>query len=492
MWYQRDFTFHPKPHTHVFLHFGAANYAAHIFVNDMRVCDHEGGFTPFDCEITNVVKNGDNFIVAAIENRRAANRIPALKFDWWDYGGLTREVSLVEIPESYIDDYTLQLKRDFANQIDGYVHLIGAAAGTRVTLRIPQLHLEKAAVTDTDGRAEFSFTAPGLELWSPDHPRLYAIELNAGSDELKDDIGFRTIQVKSDQVLLNGKPIFLRGVSIHEEAPYRSGRAWSEQDSATLLGWAHELHCNFVRLVHYPHVENETRLADKPGIMVWSEIPVWVAIDWTDPHALEIAKQQLGEMIRRDRNKASVILWSISNETPDSPARNVFLHQLAVQARQQDPTRLITSAIVAHFKGNTAPLDDPLGLDLDVLGYNEYLGWYTGTPATIPNYTWKNPQHKPLIFSEFGAGAKPGLHGSVDLRFAEEYQENVYRQQFLMFWNIPFLRGVVPWVLMDFRSPNRQLPDYQDGYNRKDVISDQGEKKKAFFTLQDHYAQIQK
>jgi beta-glucuronidase len=491
VWYQRDFTWHPNPHTHLFLHFGAANYAAHIFVNDVDVCDHEGGFTPFDCDITAVVKDGDNFIVAAVDDQREIPRVPTLKSDWWNFGGLTGDVSLVEVPGTYIDDYSLQLKRGTANELEGYVHVTGADAGARVTVRIPDLHLEKEAVTDTNGRAAFSVTASGLELWSPEHPRLYKVELAAGPDRLTDDIGFRTIEVKGDQILLNGQPIFLRGISFHDETPIRDGRASSDQDAQTLLGWAHDLDCNFVRMAHYPHAEPEYRLADKLGIMVWSEIPVYWGIDWTNPATLANAKQQLHEMIRRDHNHASVILWSLSNETPESPDRNAFLHDLAIQARTEDPTRLITSAIVTHFHDKVAVLDDPLGNDLDVLGYNEYLGWYQGSAGDIPSYTWQNPMGKPVIISEFGAGAKAGMHGPPAEMFTEEYQDYVFKQQFLMLDKMPFLRGMTPWVLMDFRSPLRPLPGIQDDFNRKGLISDKGERKKAFTTLQDYYKQMQ-
>ena len=348
--------------------------------------------------------------------------------------------------------------RGTSNQLEGYVHLVGAESGTHVTLRIPDLHIEKDAVTDTNGRAEFSFAAPGLDLWSPEHPRLYAISLHAGPDDLTDEIGFRTIEVQGDQILLNGKPVFLRGISYHDEAPFRSGRSWSDKDAETLLGWAQELHCNFVRMAHYPHTENEIRLADKLGIMVWSEIPVYWGIAWTNPHTLDVAKHQLWEMIRRDHNHASVILWSMSNETPESPERDAFIHQLAVEARSEDPTRLITSAIVTHFKGTTATLDDPLGQDLDVLGYNEYLGWYQGTPETIPGYTWRNPLGKPVILSEFGAGAKAGLHGPATDMFTEEYQDNVYQQQFQMLAKMPFLRGMTPVGAHGFSLPHAPAP----------------------------------
>jgi len=489
LWYQRDFDYHPKPHTHIFLHIGAANYAAHVFVNDVHICDHEGGFTPFDCEMTSVAKEGNNFVVIAVDNTRALDHVPTIKSDWWNYGGLTRDVSLVEVPESFIDDETLYLTG--AGDIQGYVHVVGATAGSKVALHIPGLHVDQGAVIGGDGRASFSFRPSDLEPWSPEHPRLYKAEFTAGDDHLSDDIGFRTIEVQGDQILLNGKSIFLRGVNVQGEAPYRSGRAWSDEDVNTLLGWAKELNCNFIRLAHYPHDERMTRLADKLGILVWSEIPVYWSIDWTNPRTLEVAKQQLHEMIRRDHNKASVILWSMSNETPESPARDTFIRNLIAQARQEDPTRLITSAIVTRFKDKTAALDDPLGADLDVLGYNQYLGWYSDKPENAPLYKWEDPFHKPVIMSEFGGGAKAGLHGPANQRFTEEYEAEIYRQQFLMFKNIPFLRGLAAWVLMDFRSPTRLLPDIQDGYNRKGLISDKGEKKKAFFVLQDYYAKMQ-
>lgn len=490
LWYQRDFTYHPKAHTRAFLHIGAANYAAYVFVNDVPVCNHEGGFTPFDCEVSAALKDGDNFVVIAVDNQRKADRVPAMKTDWWNYGGLTRDVSLVEVPEAFIDDESLRLNDD--GSITGYAHVEGAKAGMGVSLHIPDLHVALEATTNDEGRAEFSFHPQNLDVWSPEHPRLYRVVFSAGSDHLADDIGFRTIAVRGDAILLNGKPIFLRGVSVQGEAPLRSGRAWSEADAETLLGWAKELHCNYVRLVHFPHDERETRLADKLGLMVWSEIPVYWDIAWTDPHALEVAEQQLHEMIRRDRNRASVILWSMSNETPDSPERTAFLNKLVTQARADDPSRLITSAFAAAIHNKTAVLNDPLMQSLDVIGYNEYIGWYMDTPESAASYTWKDPLGKPVIMSEFGGGAKAGLHGPATERFTEEYQAALYKNQFVMFDKIPFLRGLSPWVLMDFRSPTRQLPGIQDGYNRKGLISDKGEKKQAFFVLRDYYSGLQR
>ena len=494
IWYQKDFDYRRKPNTRTFLHVGAANYIAHVYVNGEKACDHEGGFTPFDCEVTSLLHDGSNFVVIYVNNQRRRDGVPTLNTDWWNYGGLTRDVSLVETPEAFVDDYSLQLQRGTGTVIAGWIHVDGASAGLPVTLSIPELNLNLKANIDTTGRALISIKAPSLQRWSQENPKLYDIEIAVGGDRLLDTVGFRTIEVRGTDILLNGKPVFLRGVSIHAEAPYRSGRAWSEEDARALLGWAKDLGANFVRLAHYPHDERMTRLADRMGLLVWSEVPVYWMIDWENPATMANAKSQLVEMIRRDRNKASVILWSVANETPNTPARLSFLRTLIATARQEDPTRLITAALlVSHAPSspNARVLYDPLGADLDVLGCNEYIGWYEGTPDLADRTSWTTPYNKPLIMSEFGAGAKAGLHGPVSERWTEEYQANVYQHQIAMLKRIAFLRGMSPWVLMDFRSPRRELPGIQDFYNRKGLVSDKGEKKKAFYVLADYYRSIE-
>jgi beta-glucuronidase len=364
-------------------------------------------------------------------------------------------------------------------------------AGQQVTLEIQEAGIKKTVPTDAGGRAEFRVPTK-VDLWSPSHPKLYNVVLTSGADKVHDSIGFRTVETRGTQILLNGKPIFLRGISMHEEAPFRGGRAFTQQDAETLLGWARELGCNFVRLTHYPHSENMTRLADRMGLMVWSEIPVYWDIDWQNPATLQNAKNQLHDMIARDHNRASVVLWSLSNETPVKPERTAFLRELAATARQLDSTRLITSAL--NLVDETAPdirtLSDPLGEYLDVIGLNEYLGWYWGRPEDADRVHWKTASDKPLIMSEFGGGAPYGRHGSADERWTEEYQASIYQHQIVMLKGIPSLAGLSPWVLMDFHSPRRLLSGVQDYYNRKGLVSNLGQHKQAFDVLQKYYLEI--
>lgn len=502
LWYQRHFDYTPpsnsQPGQRAFLHIGAANYRSNVFVNGKQVCEHEGGFTPFDCEITGVVKPGQNDAVILVDNTRIADGVPTLKTDWYNYGGLTRDVSVITTPATFIDDYELHLDRATRSTIEGYVHVQGsegATAPTPVTVSIPELHLTATLTTDANGRAAVKLPTKNLSLWSPSSPKLYKITLKAGSgstadalpDTLEDEVGFRTIETRGSEILLNGQPIFLRGVCIHAEAPIRTGRANTQKDMDTLLGWVKELGGNYARLAHYPHDERMTRTADKLGILIWSEVPVYWAEQFDNESVFNKSKQQLTEEIRRDRNKASVILWSIANETPNTPARTAFLTRSAELVHGLDPTRLVTAALLVHGDLKTKYIDDPLGKALDVIGFNEYIGWYEGKPEDADATEWKVSYDKPLIVSEFGGGAKAGLHGPETQRWTEEYQSNLYRHQLGMLNRITQLRGMSPWILMDFRSPVRLLPGIQDGFNRKGLISDQGEKKAAFSIVQKAY-----
>ncbi|HEX7332833.1 MAG TPA: glycoside hydrolase family 2 TIM barrel-domain containing protein [Pyrinomonadaceae bacterium] len=491
VWYKKSFDYQRRPNTRLFVHVGAANYLADVYLNGEKVGQHEGGFTAFNFEITKLVRDTGNFLVVKVDNKRRRDAVPTLMTDWWNYGGLTREVKLIETSNTFVHDYLIQLAKGSRNRVSGWVKLAGEKLKQRVTIRIPEAGISKSFATDENGFAAIDFNAD-LKLWAPENPKLYDVAIEAETDQVRDQIGFRSLETKGTEILLNGKPIFLRGICIHEEAPLRGGRAYSREDALTLLGWAKELGANFVRLAHYPHNEFMVREADRMGIMVWSEIPVYWTIQWENPATLENARNQLAEMIARDKNRAAVVIWSVANETPLSDARLSFLKNLIAHARSLDPTRLLSAAMERHYLNPTTQMiDDPLGEYLDVLGCNEYVGWYDGLPEKVDRLEWKSKYQKPLVMSEFGADALYGHHGDPLTRWTEEYQEDLYRHQLTMLKKIPFLRGTSPWILTDFRSPRRPLPGIQDYWNRKGLISDRGEKKKAFFVMQEWYRELQ-
>lgn len=494
VWYYKKFVFTLTPGLpRQFFYFGAANYESDVYLNGKKLGKHIGGFTPFNFEATGLLKEGENFIVVKVDNARGLEKVPTVNTDWWNYGGLTRDVLLVEVPETYIKDYYIQLAKGNSELIEIHVELDGPAkVGQVVTVNIPDAKLTFTGVSDENGVVRGSIKARKLQYWNPGKPFLYDVNLSYNGHTLKDRIGFRTIAVKGRDILVNGKPVFLRGISIHEENPLRGGRAYSAEDARILLGWAKELGCNYVRLAHYPHNENMVRLADELGILVWSEVPVYWTIQWENQETYNNAENQLLEMITRDKNRASVIIWSIANETPVSPARTGFLKRMISTTREADPVRLVSAALERHEKPgsrNVQIIEDPIQDYVDVISFNQYLGWYSGTPAQIMDNEYEINYDKPVIISELGGGALQGFHGEKDEIWTEEYQEWLYEETVRMIDRIPQLRGVTPWILADFRSPRRLLPDIQDGWNRKGLISQTGNKKKAFYVLKKYYEQ---
>jgi beta-glucuronidase len=487
VWYKKDFDCPRKPGRRQFVWFGAANYHAIVFLNGVKLGEHVGGFTPFQFEATSLLRDKGNFLIVKVDDQRHAEGVPTLMTDWWNYGGLTRSVKLVDVAATFVEDYSVQLEKGSLTRIAGWVRLNGPAKQQPVAVRIPEAGVSQSLVPGADGFARFTADAHPA-LWSPENPKLYEVAIETDGERIADHIGFRSIQASGKTLLLNGRPLHLRGVSVHAESPIHTGRLFSEGDARTLLEWARETGCNFVRLPHYPHDEVMTRLADQMGMLVWSEVPVYWTIAWENPETLRNARQQVTEMISRDKNRSSVILWSVANETPIGEPRLKFLSALAALAHELDSTRLVTAALETHrIDADTVMVDDSLGQYLDVVSCNEYVGWYDGMPEKIDRTQWKTAFDKPFVLSEFGADAQAGRHGDAGARWTEEFQADVYRRQVAMFQRIPFLSGTIAWVLVDFRSPRRPLAGVQDYFNRKGLFSDRGERKQAFYVLRDYY-----
>jgi beta-glucuronidase len=487
VWYKKDFIYSPKPGNRVYLYFGAVNYLCNVYLNGIQLGTHEGGFTPFSFEITKKLKEGNNYVVLRVNNERKLENVPTVNFDWWNYGGITRDVLLVEVPQTYVDDYLVQLPKGSFDKISGYVQLNDTMAGVKVNVEIPELKISKTLLTDTKGRVAFVWpTKP--KLWSPETPKRYEVNITCNEEKLTDRIGFRQIETQGKKVLLNGKQTFLRGICIHEEAPYRQGRVFSREESMILLNWAKELGCNFVRLAHYPHNEFMVRAAEEMGLMVWSEIPVYWTIQWENPNTYRLASGQLTDMMDRDKNRCAIVIWSVANETPHSEARDAFLSRLAKQVKSIDSTRLLSMAMeVAGTKDNVSLVQDNMSQFVDIISFNNYLGWYGGKTTDCLTRSWNIPYDKPVFISEFGAEAVAGRYGDKSERWTEDYQEELYKNTLAMYDKIDGFSGISPWILMDFRSTRRQLPGVQDFFNRKGVVSEQGIRKKAFYLLQDFY-----
>ena len=495
MWYARKFEINKKSDENLFLYFGAVNYRCRVYLNGTLIGSHEGGFTPFQFNVTNVVKEGGNFLAVEVDNTRTADAIPALSFDWWNYGGITRDVMLVHTPKNYIRDYFIQLDKYDSDRVHAEVQLSAQNAGQLVKIEIPELKIANKVFTDGTGLAKATFRVRKLERWSPQAPKLYQVIVSSEVDEVKENIGFRNLYVKNTQIYLNDSPVFMKSIGLHEEISQRQGRAYSEQDAIALLSEAKGLGVNMIRLAHYPQNEYIVRLAEQMGLMLWEEIPVWQGIDFKDSSTRLKAQRMYTEMLLRDRNRCALTFWGVANETAPSESRNAFLKSLVELCHKMDTTRLITAAFdlpKLNSETNAFEMEDDFIENLDVVSINKYMGWYHRWPMSPSEIRWNVALDKPLIFSEFGGEALYGQSGdsTVTSSWSEEYQEKLYKDNLEMFKYIPNLAGISPWILFDFRSPYRFHPTNQEGWNRKGLISDQGYRKKAWYVMKEYYESI--
>ena len=495
VYFRRTFTVAAAPSERRFLCFDAVNYHATVWLDGEKIGEHEGGFTPFAIDVTDRLTPGDHAVTICADSRHHREAVPTDYTDWQNYGGVTRSVWLASVPATRIDDYVVRL---VGERVEVGVTLVGPGAGNApVAVTFGKLRLR--GTSDASGQVTLSARRPrAMTLWSPEAPVLHTIEVRTADDVLVDRVGLRSVAVDGQQILLNGAPVWLRGISLHEEPIGPVGtRRMSEADARRLLTEAKALGCNFVRLAHYPHSEVTLRLADELGLLVWAEVPVyWEHIAYGSAHTLALATSMLTDMIRRDRNRASIILWSVANETPVEEARTRFLRALIAEARALDPTRLITAALNKNVDvGGAAEgqshfvVEDPLGADLDVIAVNQYEAWYSSRrPDQLDQVRFSSKFAKPLIFSEFGADARHGTRGPREELWTEEYQAWLFEETLKLVDRTPGCAGISPWLLKDFRSPRRWHGKHQQYWNRKGLIAETGERKLAWRVLHDYYA----
>ncbi len=480
-WYDRDLDWDGSGER-IVLRVGAANYQALVFLNGVFLGAHKGGSTPFCAELTRHLVPGRNRLKIQVDNRRRPDRVPMHHFDWFNHGGIYREVTLLHLPAVFIADFGISLAP--SGRIVCDIALSDPLDGTAV-VSVPELGLSvDVPVVQGRGRTEFE---AAVQRWWPESPRLYDVRASFGADTVADRVGFRTIAVQGHDIMLNGRSVYLRGVCVHED-DLDLGKCVDEADVRRRFAHARALGANFLRLAHYPHHDMVARIADEEGLMLWAEVPVYWAIDFANPETYADAENQLLELVRRDRNRASVVIWGVGNENADTNSRYVFMSRLAEAAKRADPTRLVSAACLINRK--TFAIEDRLASHLDVIGLNEYFGWYERDFAGLERLLANSNPDRPVVVSEVGADALAGHHGRADELFTEECQAEIYRRQLEIVATAPWLRGFVAWLLYDFRSERRQTR-FQRGFNRKGLIAeDKATKKLAFGVLAERYAAI--
>ena len=481
MVFTRKFSYYGDGEERVILKVGAANYLCRVFVNGTYMGMHRGGSTPGFFEITDVLK-AENRILIVVDSTRRETQVPTENTDWFNYGGVYRDIELIYLPKVYIRDFQIALVPDGTfGKIRAELKL-SEALTCMAELRIEELGI-KSQISVREGIGSLVIeTSPGL--WSPDEPKLYEVTVSCMEDFISDRVGFREIKVSNGEILLNGKPIFLRGISCHEES-VENGKALTDSERMENILLAKELGCNFMRIAHYPHNERMAKLADEMGILLWEEIPVYWAIRFEREKTYEDARNQMRELLKRDWNRASVIIWSVGNENADTDERLKFMSGLAECAHEEGGNRLVSAACLVDSEKNV--IADRLIEHLDVIGINEYCGWYTPDFEKLPQLMANSRPDKPVIITEFGADALEGHHGTATDKGTEECQAYVYERQIAVLREIDYIKGMTPWILYDFRCP-RRTSFIQNYYNRKGLCSaDKKYKKPAFYVLQKFY-----
>lgn len=476
----------------VFLRVGSANYAAKVWVNGIVVATHLGGHLPFVADVTRqLVWDRPNVIAITVENKQLPERVPpgpepggggvagvsrgfpATTYDFFPFAGLQRPVWLYSVPPKvHIDDVTVITTIEGT---EGRVQIKVAASGDyagKGTVRLGQI---EAGLDFHAGLAETILVVPSARLWSPQDPHLYllTIALNDGqrmTDSYTLKIGIRTVEVRGEQLLLNGEPVLLKGFGKHEDFAI-NGRGFNLPvwvRDYELLRW---VGANSYRTSHYPYAEEAMLLADQLGVLVINEIPA-VGLHFEGLNQefinqrLVQARQQLRELITRDKNHPSTIMWSVGNEpmarpplgTTEAPTKAVelgtrFFRELYQEAHQLDNTRPVTMVGVGGGPREW------LGL-FDVVCINRYYGWYFFQgqldQAEKALASELDSLHKtfgkPIILTEFGADTIPGVHAQPPEMWSEEFQVEFLRRYLDVLAKLSYVAGVQVWAFADFKT----------------------------------------
>ncbi|MCA9883084.1 MAG: beta-glucuronidase [Anaerolineae bacterium] len=530
-WYLRDDVYVPSAWQgqRVMLRVGSVNYYAQLWANGQIVGEHVGGHLPFAFDITDHIKWGEaNTIAVQVENHLQPNRIPAgnlpsagglggsplgggypsATFDFYPFAGIHRPVILYSVPQAHIEDVTV------VTEIEGTTGIVSVTAQQVGDIARGTISLVGDSVVATaelsfaDGMAQARLQVPNANLWSMDSPYLYdlVITLQDGGlvvDRYSLEIGIRTIEVRGTQLLLNGEPVYLKGFGRHEDF-YASGRGLNQPlivKDYSLMKW---VGANSYRTSHYPYSEEEMRMADREGMLIIDEIPAvslnFFGSDDDVATRLAMCKQQLEELVARDKNHPSVIMWSVANEpfggmiarmiNPNIPENynetgHNFLGQLIDLAHHLDATR---PATLVGIMGGPAEW-----LDLaDVILINRYYGWYMQTGRIHEGEKGLEQEldglaefNKPLIMSEFGADAMAGMHSIPAQVFTEDYQRDLIKMYLDVTAKHDFVIGMHIWNFADFQAT--QSISRVGGMNLKGVFTRARQPKMAAYLLRERW-----
>jgi beta-glucuronidase len=503
-WYFRRFEMPPvAPGTHVELHFGATFYAARVWLNGVELGAHEGGFTAYSLDISARL-HGANVLAVQIDNRPGAATIPGFGargtpdawYDWWAFGGIVRDVWLTESGPTWIRRQSIRSEvkssgatiRDRIYLQNGMPH--SSAAAVRVTAYDPDGQPAARATQPVHlgaGPADVgvSLTVPGPRLWSIDHPNVYRMqaELVDGSgkmlDQHSDTFGLRTVEIRDRHLLLNGERVRLTGLARHEDSPWE-GLAETQGTMRHDFDDMKALHATLSRPVHYPQNPFILDYADRHGILLIPEIPVW-QFDETqlaNPAVLALARQQMQEMIEQAGNHPSIFAWSVANESATATAGGIaYFRAMRDLIRKLDPGRFVSYADDNLPKLERA--EQSAANDADFLMMNQYFGtWHGPASALVPALDRVNQlfPNKMVIISEFGYpgffAASPGEADRARIKTLQEQMPVLAARD--------WIAGAILWCYQDYKSRRNLWPGQTEGYVEHGVVDEARQRKPSY------------
>ncbi|KRF85729.1 beta-glucuronidase isoform X3 [Drosophila virilis] len=527
VWYDRKF-FVPRSwgqHQRVWLRFGSVHYEAFVWINGQSAIKHEMGHLPFETEVTHLLKYGaenritvmcDNALIqttvpqgkiSEVANDQGVTIIQSYTFDFFNYAGIHRSVHLYTTPKTFIEEVEIKTNLSEDNSVGTVNYSIavnGTAANEADNTLYARLQLYSregilVANATSDSKLLGSLKVENVKPWwpylmHPDPGYLYELEIKlyAAKEQLLDvyrlSVGLRTLSWNNTSFLINGKPVYFRGFGRHEDADVRGkglDNALMTRDF-NLLKW---IGANAYRTSHYPYSEESMQFADQHGIMIIDECPS-VDTENFNQVLLDKHKSSLEQLVHRDRNHPSVVMWSIANEPRTGQLNaDTYFQFVANFTRSLDSTRPITAAIAVPSK------DDKAGRHLDIISFNRYNAWYSNTgrldmvtQRVINEATaWNYKYDKPVIMAEYGADTLEGLHLQPSYVWSEEFQAEVFSQHFKAFdalrrqkWFI----GEFVWNFADFKTAQSYT---RVGGNKKGVFTRARQPKAAAHLLRQRY-----
>ncbi|WP_163526978.1 beta-glucuronidase [Halobacillus ihumii] len=528
VWYEREF--HVPNYMNqerMVLRFGSATHVAKVYLNGELLMEHKGGFTPFEKEINDHVQNGTNRLTVAVNNIVDETTLPvghyhehevdglgtvvenSPNFDFFNYAGIHRPVKIYTTPKSYVKDITVVTD---VNGENGIVKYDVESAGGQSEVNISVLDEEKRVVAEAQG-ASGEVEIKDVHLWQPLNSYLYTLrvellESESVVDQYDQPFGVRTVEVAENQFLINGEPFYFKGFGKHEDS-HVHGRGMDEALNVMdfqLMKW---IGANSFRTAHYPYSEEIMRLADREGLVIIDETPAvgvhlnfgaallgdteprdtWKEIGTYDHH-VDVIK----ELITRDKNHPSVVLWSIANEpASEEEGAYEYFKPLVELAKELDPQdRPVT--IVTYLK--STPDKCKVGDLVDVLALNRYYGWYLqGGQLDLAKAKLKEEFEgweercpgKPIIMTEYGADTIAGLHDVDPVMFTEEYQVEYLDANHEIFDQFENFVGEHIWNFADFQTSQGVI---RVQGNKKGIFTRERKPKLAAHKMRERWANI--